>query len=274
MPRWKARYGKSSKERSTSITRRECRVNGQPICAHWRPITSKSIWPTHHTWYWHSNKSTVTLDFWFWFWMRIYLQCGTRFFPFPGTRSDGTKQQHYYNEISTSIAIGILLCALQSVGLNSLVNILVLRTRSANICICTYYIHIHVCFFLGFFLARDMCHLCAASTIRCFLLFSNFLSLSVCLSLLSLRQYVLGNYSFELRTSHSPATRPSDERKTVGSHARRICSRRLPCSRSPPKADWKHFGDVLTSAMAEVNSDRVEEQQRDFALQNFIFSFF
>lgn len=39
-----------------------------------------------------------------------------------GIRSDGTKQQHYYNEISTSIATGILLCALQSAGLNSLVH--------------------------------------------------------------------------------------------------------------------------------------------------------
>lgn len=37
-------------------------------------------------------------------------------------RPDGAKQQHYYNEISTSIAAGILLCALQSAGLNSLVN--------------------------------------------------------------------------------------------------------------------------------------------------------
>ncbi|XP_055304060.1 iodotyrosine deiodinase [Sitodiplosis mosellana] len=38
-----------------------------------------------------------------------------------GIRSDGMKQQHYYNEISVSIATGILLCALQSAGLNSLV---------------------------------------------------------------------------------------------------------------------------------------------------------
>lgn len=38
-----------------------------------------------------------------------------------GNRPDGTKQQHYYNEISVSIATGILLCALQSAGLNSLV---------------------------------------------------------------------------------------------------------------------------------------------------------
>lgn len=38
-----------------------------------------------------------------------------------GIRPDGMKQQHYYNEISTSIAAGILLSALQSAGLNSLV---------------------------------------------------------------------------------------------------------------------------------------------------------
>lgn len=39
-----------------------------------------------------------------------------------GIKPDGTgKKQHYYNEISTSIATGILLCALQAAGLNSLV---------------------------------------------------------------------------------------------------------------------------------------------------------
>ncbi|XP_055371244.1 iodotyrosine deiodinase [Condylostylus longicornis] len=38
-----------------------------------------------------------------------------------GIRNDGKKKQHYYNEISVSIATGILLCALQAAGLNSLV---------------------------------------------------------------------------------------------------------------------------------------------------------
>ncbi|XP_053688051.1 iodotyrosine deiodinase [Sabethes cyaneus] len=38
-----------------------------------------------------------------------------------GFKADGSKKQHYYNEISTSIAVGILLCALQAAGLNSLV---------------------------------------------------------------------------------------------------------------------------------------------------------
>ncbi|XP_031634806.1 iodotyrosine deiodinase 1, partial [Contarinia nasturtii] len=38
-----------------------------------------------------------------------------------GIRSDATKQRHYYNEISVSIATGILLCALNAAGLNSLV---------------------------------------------------------------------------------------------------------------------------------------------------------
>ncbi|XP_030386323.1 iodotyrosine deiodinase 1 [Scaptodrosophila lebanonensis] len=38
-----------------------------------------------------------------------------------GTTDDGRKKQHYYNEISTSIATGILLCALQAAGLCSLV---------------------------------------------------------------------------------------------------------------------------------------------------------
>ncbi|XP_058125200.1 iodotyrosine deiodinase [Anopheles ziemanni] len=38
-----------------------------------------------------------------------------------GYKTDGGKKQHYYNEISTSIATGILLCALQSAGLSSLV---------------------------------------------------------------------------------------------------------------------------------------------------------
>jgi len=38
-----------------------------------------------------------------------------------GLRADGTKKQHYYNEISVSIAVGILLCALQAAGLNSLI---------------------------------------------------------------------------------------------------------------------------------------------------------
>nr|XP_002730514.1 PREDICTED: iodotyrosine dehalogenase 1-like [Saccoglossus kowalevskii] len=34
-----------------------------------------------------------------------------------GTRTDGSKQNHYYSRISTSIACGILLTALQNVGL-------------------------------------------------------------------------------------------------------------------------------------------------------------
>ncbi|XP_058057353.1 iodotyrosine deiodinase isoform X1 [Anopheles bellator] len=38
-----------------------------------------------------------------------------------GYKEDGTRKQHYYNEISTSIATGILLCALQSAGLSSLI---------------------------------------------------------------------------------------------------------------------------------------------------------
>lgn len=41
---------------------------------------------------------------------------------YAGFRADGTKKQHYYNEISVSIATGIFLCALQAAGLNSLVN--------------------------------------------------------------------------------------------------------------------------------------------------------
>ncbi|XP_017101251.2 iodotyrosine deiodinase [Drosophila bipectinata] len=38
-----------------------------------------------------------------------------------GLTSDGRRKRHYYNEISTSIAGGILLCALQAAGLASLV---------------------------------------------------------------------------------------------------------------------------------------------------------
>lgn len=38
-----------------------------------------------------------------------------------GLTADGRKKLHYYNEISTSIAAGILLCALQAAGLCSLV---------------------------------------------------------------------------------------------------------------------------------------------------------
>ncbi|XP_055912443.1 iodotyrosine deiodinase [Eupeodes corollae] len=38
-----------------------------------------------------------------------------------GFKADGSRKQHYYNEISVSIATGILLCALQAAGLNSLV---------------------------------------------------------------------------------------------------------------------------------------------------------
>lgn len=38
-----------------------------------------------------------------------------------GFTKSGKKKQHYYNEISVSIATGILLCALQSAGLSSLV---------------------------------------------------------------------------------------------------------------------------------------------------------
>ncbi|XP_020809580.1 uncharacterized protein LOC110185196 [Drosophila serrata] len=38
-----------------------------------------------------------------------------------GLMDDGRRKRHYYNEISTSIAAGILLCALQAAGLSSLV---------------------------------------------------------------------------------------------------------------------------------------------------------
>ncbi|XP_063700801.1 iodotyrosine deiodinase [Culicoides brevitarsis] len=38
-----------------------------------------------------------------------------------GMMENGRKKQHYYNEISVSIATGILLCALQAAGLSSLV---------------------------------------------------------------------------------------------------------------------------------------------------------
>ena len=38
-----------------------------------------------------------------------------------GMRLDGIKKVHYYNEFSVSISTGILLCALQSAGLNSLI---------------------------------------------------------------------------------------------------------------------------------------------------------
>lgn len=37
-----------------------------------------------------------------------------------GMRPDGQKKTHYYNEISCSISVGILLCALQAAGLSSL----------------------------------------------------------------------------------------------------------------------------------------------------------
>ncbi|CAG9802507.1 unnamed protein product [Chironomus riparius] len=37
-----------------------------------------------------------------------------------GTRSDGGRKAHYYNEISCAISVGILLCALQAAGLSSL----------------------------------------------------------------------------------------------------------------------------------------------------------
>ncbi|XP_073838682.1 iodotyrosine deiodinase [Musca autumnalis] len=38
-----------------------------------------------------------------------------------GITKEGKRKQHYYNEISVSIAVGILLCALQSAGLSSLI---------------------------------------------------------------------------------------------------------------------------------------------------------
>ena len=38
-----------------------------------------------------------------------------------GMRADGSKKVHYYNEFSVSISTGILLCALQSCKLSSLV---------------------------------------------------------------------------------------------------------------------------------------------------------
>lgn len=37
-----------------------------------------------------------------------------------GLKSSGERKTHYYNEISTAISVGILLCALQSAGLSSL----------------------------------------------------------------------------------------------------------------------------------------------------------
>lgn len=56
--------------------------------------------------------------------------CFTAQISHTGMRPDGSKQQHYYNEISVSIATGILLCALQSAGLNSLVRITHTHTRT------------------------------------------------------------------------------------------------------------------------------------------------
>ncbi|XP_017080105.2 iodotyrosine deiodinase 1, partial [Drosophila eugracilis] len=38
-----------------------------------------------------------------------------------GLLNDGRRKRHYYNEISTSISAGILLCSLQAAGLSSLV---------------------------------------------------------------------------------------------------------------------------------------------------------
>lgn len=38
-----------------------------------------------------------------------------------GIREDGRRKQHYYNEISTSIATGILISAIQAAGLSSLI---------------------------------------------------------------------------------------------------------------------------------------------------------
>ncbi|XP_061395921.1 iodotyrosine deiodinase [Musca vetustissima] len=38
-----------------------------------------------------------------------------------GLTKDGKRKQHYYNEISVSISVGILLCALQAAGLSSLI---------------------------------------------------------------------------------------------------------------------------------------------------------
>lgn len=37
-----------------------------------------------------------------------------------GMRADGQRKTHYYNEISCSISVGILLCSLQAAGLSSL----------------------------------------------------------------------------------------------------------------------------------------------------------
>jgi iodotyrosine deiodinase len=37
-----------------------------------------------------------------------------------GFRKDGKRKTHYYNEISVSISVGILLCALQAAGLSTL----------------------------------------------------------------------------------------------------------------------------------------------------------
>lgn len=37
-----------------------------------------------------------------------------------GLRADGERKTHYYNEISTAISVGILLCALQAAGLSTL----------------------------------------------------------------------------------------------------------------------------------------------------------
>lgn len=39
---------------------------------------------------------------------------------FQGSREDGKRKTHYYNEISVAISVGILLTALQAAGLSSL----------------------------------------------------------------------------------------------------------------------------------------------------------
>lgn len=205
-------------------------------------------------WYWRSNKPMVKWCVEKKTWNNLQVEFVV------GIRSDGTKQQHYYNEISTSIAIGILLCALQSVGLNSLVNILSSYTLSIRLLLCIHIINIHVCFFSFFLMLFSLLGTCVIFVLCQQIalgFFESFFSHSGVLCL-CVNAFV-GNHSTELRTGPSSATWSANKWETVSSHAGWICSRWLSRSWSAEKITWRYLGDIL---MLQYWSDKLMLRER------------
>lgn len=147
---------------------------------------------------------------------------------YTGIRPDRTKQQHYYNEISVSIATGILLCALQSAGLNSLVlseNILPIYISDLLIYVSIFVFVFNISFFVTF------------KNIRC-------------------NKKNLGNDAIKLWSSHSNIIESSTKWEVACFVASWLCGQWMYCTGSPPKITWRHYDHLLNAKMEMRKSNK------------------